>query len=70
MLHVDCIIVNSRIINASIDLIIRAWSDPGKLKNWWGPAGFTNTFKEFDFRPGGQWSFTMHGPEKVNYDNV
>lgn len=62
-------IVSSRIVNASRDLVYTAWTDPAHLKNWWGPAGFTNTFKEFDLRPGGKWIFTMHGPEKGNYPN-
>jgi uncharacterized protein YndB with AHSA1/START domain len=65
----DCEIVSSRIIKASCKLVFRAWSEPQHLKNWWGPAGFTNTFHEFDFRVGGKWRFTMHGPEKGNYAN-
>lgn len=62
-------IVNSRIVNAPRELVYRAWTEPEHLKNWWGPAGFTNTFNEFDFRIGGKWSFTMHGPDKGNYPN-
>ena len=27
-----------------------------------GPKGFTNTFQEFDLRPGGRWPFVVHGP--------
>ena len=65
----DCEIVSSRIVNASIDFVYAAWTDPTHLKNWWGPAGFTNTFNEFDLRPGGKWSFIMHGPGKGNYPN-
>ncbi len=65
----DCEIVSSRIINASRELVYRAWTDPNHLKNWWGPAGFTNTFNEFDLRVGGRWSFIMHGPDKGNYAN-
>ncbi|MCD6020102.1 MAG: hypothetical protein K0S53_3223 [Bacteroidetes bacterium] len=65
----DCEIVSSRIVNAPIDKVFSAWSDPNLLKNWWGPKGFTNTFHEFDFRVGGKWIFTMHGPEKGNYPN-
>ena len=65
----DCEIVSSRIFNFSRELTFRAWSEPEHLKNWWGPAGFTNTFIEFDFRVGGKWSFIMHGPEKGNYPN-
>ena len=65
----DCEIVSTRIFNFSRELVFRAWSEPEHLKNWWGPAGFTNTFYEFDFRVGGKWSFIMHGPEKGNYPN-
>ncbi|MEA5260436.1 SRPBCC family protein [Arcicella aquatica] len=65
----DCEIVTSRIVNASKDIVYKAWTDPNHLKNWWGPAGFTNTFNEFDLRVGGKWSFIMHGPDKGNYAN-
>lgn len=65
----DSEIVSSRIFNVPREHLFRAWSDPNHLKNWWGPAGFTNTFNEFDFRVGGKWSFVMHGPDKGNYAN-
>jgi uncharacterized protein YndB with AHSA1/START domain len=65
----DCEIVSSRIVNFPRELVFAAWTDPNHLKNWWGPAGFTNTFNEFDLRPGGKWSFIMHGPERGNYHN-
>jgi uncharacterized protein YndB with AHSA1/START domain len=65
----DCEIVTSRIVNTPIDIAFLAWSDPNHLKKWWGPKGFTNTFSEFDFRPGGKWKFIMHGPDKGNYQN-
>lgn len=65
----DCEIVSSRIVNAAREIVFTAWTDPNHLKNWWGPAGFTNTFNEFDLRPGGKWLFIMHGPDKGNYPN-
>lgn len=65
----DCEIVTTRIFNAPRKLVYKAWTDPDHLKNWWGPAGFTNTFNTFDFRVGGRWSFVMHGPERGNYPN-
>ena len=65
----DCEIRSSRIVNYSVELVFTAWTNPNHLKNWWGPKGFTNTFKEFDLRPGGKWSFVMHGPDKGNYIN-
>jgi uncharacterized protein YndB with AHSA1/START domain len=36
---------------------------------WWGPAGFTNTFDTFEFKPGAKWSFSMHGPDGKSYPN-
>ena len=34
-----------------------------------GPSGFTNTFEQFEFKPGGQWVFVMHGPNGASYAN-
>lgn len=44
-------------------------SDAARISRWWGPAGFTNTIHEFEFRPGGMWRLTMHGPDGKNYPN-
>ena len=66
----DCEIVTSRLFKFPRQLVYRAWTDPDHLKNWWGPKGFTNTFHQFDFKIGGRWIFTMHGPEKGNYENA
>ncbi|HYD20545.1 MAG TPA: SRPBCC family protein [Flavipsychrobacter sp.] len=65
----DYEIVSSRIFNATREQLFRAWTVPELLAAWWGPKGFTNTLHEFDLRPGGRWRFTMHGPEKGNYEN-
>ena len=59
----DRMIVTSRVINAPRHLVFRAWTDPVSPARWWGPKGFTNTFHEFDLRPGGVWRFVMHGPD-------
>ena len=55
-------ILTARLLNARREVVFRAFSDPLHLAKWWGPAGFTNTFDEFDMRPGGFWRFTMHRP--------
>jgi len=49
--------------------IFAAFSDPERLARWWGPAGFTNTFHTFEFKPGGRWSLTMHSPNGGNAAN-
>ena len=61
--------VHSRLIDAPRERVFRAFSDPAHLARWWGPKGFTSTFQEFDFRPGGAWRFVMHGPDGANYPN-
>lgn len=65
----DCEIVSTRVVEFPVETVFRAWAEAEHLKNWWGPKGFTNTFDEFDFRVGGKWVFTMHGPERGNYPN-
>lgn len=65
----DCEIRSSRTFDHSRETLFRAWTDPHLLQQWWGPAGFSNTFHHFDLRPGGRWKFTMHGPEKGHYEN-
>ena len=62
-------IVATRVLDAPREFVFRAFSDPAQLVHWWGPKGFTNTFHEFDLRPGGAWRFTMHGPDGVDYPN-
>jgi uncharacterized protein YndB with AHSA1/START domain len=62
-------IVATRVYNAPRELVFRAWTEPQHLAQWWGPKGFTNTFHEFDMRPGGVWRFVMHGPDGTDYQN-
>ncbi|GGE12847.1 activator of HSP90 ATPase [Marinithermofilum abyssi] len=62
-------LVTTRIFDAPRDLVFKAWTSPVHLAQWWGPKGFTNTFQEFDLRPGGTWQFIMHGPDGVDYKN-
>lgn len=65
----DRTIQSSRTFNAPRETVFKAWSDPLLLMQWWGPKGFTNTFSEFDFKPGGHWRFVMHGPNGGDYKN-
>lgn len=60
-------IESERLVAASRDRVFRAFSDPAALAEWWGPAGFTNRFEEFDFRPGGRWRFVMRSSDGTEY---
>lgn len=65
----DAVLSTERVIPFSPDQIYNAFQQPEQLAQWWGPQGFTNTFEEFDFKVGGNWVFTMHGPNGGNYEN-
>ena len=39
-----------------------AWTEPGDLRQWWGPTGFTCPRAEADVRPGGRILVTMRAP--------
>lgn len=58
-----------RTFKAPIELMWKVWTDPEHVVNWWGPNGFTNTIHQMDFREGGEWKLTMHGPDGTNYPN-
>lgn len=49
--------------------VFAALSDPQRVARWWGPAGFSSTIHLFEFRPGGRWLLTMHGPDGQDYPN-
>jgi uncharacterized protein YndB with AHSA1/START domain len=59
----------SRSIPATPQQVFAAITDPQRLARWWGPAGFSNTFKVCELKPGGAWSFVMHGPDGKDYPN-
>ncbi len=59
----------SREIPAAPSIVFAAFTDPELLATWWGPAGFTNSFNQFEFWEGGKWVFTMHSPDGKNYPN-
>lgn len=65
----DRIMQTARTLPYPPQAVYDAFASAQILASWWGPDGFTNTFETFDFRVGGQWVFTMHGPDGTNYPN-
>ncbi len=65
----DTEILISRVLHAPRGLVWEAWTNPAHVANWWGPRGFTNTTKRHEFRVGGYWEHTMHGPDGTDYPN-
>lgn len=63
------LIITTRLIAAPRELVWKALTTPEHLQHFWGPDGFTNTFRQFDLRVGGQALFTMHGPDGTDWPN-
>ena len=59
-----------RVFNAPVELVWDAWMKEEHVAQWWGPRGFSLTTKSKDVRPGGQWVYTMHGPDGTDYPNI
>ncbi|HEY8966263.1 MAG TPA: SRPBCC family protein [Candidatus Methylacidiphilales bacterium] len=59
----------TRFYDAPVGAVWDAWTDPAQVAQWWGPRGFTLTTHGKDLRPGGFWSYTMHGPDGTDYPN-
>ena len=65
----ESVVSTGRILSAPPARVFAAFAQPELLARWWGPAGFTNTFHEFEFTPGGRWRFVMHDPNGADYHN-
>lgn len=65
----DRAFIHARLIDAPRERVFRALAEPHHLARWWGPTGFTSSFEVFEFWPGGNWRFVMHGPEGSSYPN-
>ncbi len=59
----------SRQFATSPAAVFAAIRDADRLARWWGPYGFSNRFEVFEFRTGGQWLFSMIGPDGTLYPN-
>lgn len=54
----------SRLYAFPVARVFEAFTRAERLAQWWGPDGFSITKTRMDFREGGVWQFTMHGPAK------
>ena len=62
-------VVSTRLLGFPREQVFRAIAERERIARWWGPAGFRNTIHTFEFREGGEWKFTMHGPDCKDYPN-
>ena len=55
--------VIAREFDAPRDKVWRAWTEAERLKQWWGPKGFTVTQLKLDLRPGGTMHYCLRMPD-------
>ncbi len=54
--------VISRIFDAPRDLVWKCFTEPERMKEWWGPKGSTIVASKMDFRVGGTYLGAMRDP--------
>jgi uncharacterized protein YndB with AHSA1/START domain len=63
----DRTLVLTRVLDAPREQVFRAWTDPNRVAQWWGPQGFVTTLCEMDIRPGGAYRFCMRSPAGTDH---
>lgn len=57
----------TRTFDAPRELVWKAWTDPERVKRWWGPKEFTAPFCNIDLRVGGVSLYCMRSPDGKDY---
>lgn len=57
-------VVVTRIFDAPVEQVWRAWSESEQVMRWWGPTGFTSPMAKMDFRVGGKSLVCMRAPKE------
>ena len=58
------VLVIERTFNAPRPLVFKAWTEPERVAQWFGPQGFkTTVLGKMDVRPGGTYRFHMRSAE-------
>ena len=58
----------TRILNAPLEKVWKAWTDPAYIRKWWGPKDFTAPAATIDLRVGGKYLYCMRGPAGSPFD--
>lgn len=54
----------TRVFDAPVEQVWKAWSEPEYVMQWWGPEGFTSPSAKMDFREGGTSLVCMRAPKE------
>lgn len=58
-------VVSTRVFDAPVERVWRAWSEGERVMHWWGPHGFTTPIADMDFREGGSSFVCMQAPAEM-----
>ncbi|QLD11787.1 SRPBCC family protein [Microbacterium oleivorans] len=50
-------------VDAPVERLWRAFTQPAQLERFWGPPGWPATFTRFEFEPGGRAQYAMSSPQ-------
>ena len=56
-------VVVTRVLDAPVEPVWRAWSESEQMMRWWGPSGFTCPVARMDVREGGTSLVCMRSPD-------
>jgi len=56
-------LVVTRLFDAPVERVWRAWTDPEHVMRWWGPEYYSSPSSRIDLREGGTYIFHMRAPE-------
>ena len=57
-------LIVTRVFDAPVELVWKAWTDPQHVMRWWGPNYFSSPSCEMDFREGGTTLVCMRAPKE------
>ena len=55
--------VIARTFDAPRDLVWKAFMEPERMKQWFGPKGFAGRVAKMDFRVGGMYHYCLQSPD-------
>jgi len=57
----------TRVFDAPLEKVWRAWTEPEEMKRWYGPKDYTAPVCEVDLRVGGKMLACMRSPEGTDF---
>jgi uncharacterized protein YndB with AHSA1/START domain len=57
-------LVFTRVFDAPLEIVWKAWVEPERVKQWWGPERFACPVAKIDFREGGTSLVCMRAPKE------